>query len=338
MMIATIHRLGMPRKLVVAGLALFAVGLTSAGTAGATEFKLTWTSADSKTDPFAVGAHAFADALAKTSGGKHTVALFPNRQLGEEKEMVEAMRFGTLDMAIVTNASVANLEPKLQLLDMPFLFKDSAQAHAVLDGAVGDALKAAVDKKGLKVLGFMEAGFRTMINNAKPVAKPDDVVGVKYRTMQNPVYIQMFQSLGGSPIPMAWGEVFTALQQGTVDGMEIPMAVVYGNKFYEVVKYLSLTNHTYTAIELLISKKVFGKLDAATQKMIVEAGRLAIENQRLTVQENEKGLLKNLAAAGMQINDVPNAKPFRDAVMPVYDRFRGAIGADLLDQALAAVK
>lgn len=116
------------------------------------------------------------------------------------------------------------------------------------------------------------------------------------------------------------------------------MAVVYGNKFFEVVKYLSLTNHTYTAIELLISNKVFAKQDAATQKMIVEAGKLAIKNQRLTVQENEKGLMKNLEAAGMKINEVPEMKPFRDAVMPVYDRFRGAIGADLMDQALAAVK
>jgi tripartite ATP-independent transporter DctP family solute receptor len=321
-------------KLVAGSLTLLALGAT----AEAAELKLTWTSADSKTDPFAVGAHAFADALKEVSGGKHTVALFPNRQLGEEKEMVEALRFGTLDMGIVTNASVANLEPKLQLLDMPFLFKSSEQAHGVLDGPVGDTLKTAVNSKGIVVLGFMEAGFRTMINNSKPVLKPADVVGVKYRTMQNPVYIQMFQSLGGSPIPMAWGEVFTALQQGTVDGMEIPMAVVNGNKFYEVVKYLSLTNHTYTAIELLISKKVLAKLDAETQKTITEAGRLAVKNQRMTVQENEKDLLKSLAAAGMKINEVPDMKPFRDAVMPVYDRFRGPIGAELLDQALAAVK
>ena len=335
---ATYHRPARFGKLAVAGLALLMCGTVLSGAAAAKEFKLTWTSADSKTDPFAVGAHAFADALAQTSGGKHTVALFPNRQLGEEKEMVEAMRFGTLDMAIVTNASVANLERKLQLIDMPFLFKNSEQAHEVLDGPVGDELRKAVDSKGLKVLGFMEAGFRTMINNAKPVASPTDVVGVKYRTMQNPVYIQMFQSLGGSPIPMAWGEVFTALQQGTVDGMEIPMAVVYGNKFYEVVKYLSLTNHTYTAMELLISKKVFNKLDAETQKMIVEAGNIAIKNQRLTVQENEKSLLKDLASAGMQINEVPDMKPFRDAVAPVYDQFRDAIGADLMDKALAAVK
>lgn len=322
------------RSLLVAGVALISSLSVSAQ---AVELKLTWTSADSKTDPFAVGAHAFADAVKEVSGGKVTVALFPNRQLGEEKEMVEGLRFGTLDMAIVTNAVVANLEPKLQLLDLPFLFKDSAQAHTVLDGPVGETLKASLKKKGVIAFGFMEAGFRTMINNVKPVNTPEDVVGVKYRTMQNPVFIQMFQALGGSPIPMAWGEVFTALQQGAVDGMEIPVAVVNGNKFFEVTKYLSLTNHTYTAIELLVSKKVYDRFDPETRKFVDEAARISIGNQRKIVAENEKDLLKNLTAEGMQINEVSNITPFRDAVMPVYDQFRDRIGADLMDQALAAV-
>jgi TRAP-type mannitol/chloroaromatic compound transport system substrate-binding protein len=158
--------------------------------------------------------------------GSVQVQLFPNRQLGDERQMLEGMRFGTVDAGIITNAVIAQIEPAFSVNDLPFLFANEAQAHKVLDGAVGAELAKRLSTKGIVALGYMEGGFRNMINNKRPVNAPGDVAGVKYRVMQNPVFIDMFNSMGGSAIPMAWGETFTAVQQGTIDGLEIPLAVI----------------------------------------------------------------------------------------------------------------
>ncbi len=162
--------------------------------------------------------------------------------------MLEGMRLGTVDAGVITNAVIAQIEPAFQLNDLPFLYENEAQAQRVLDGPVGQKLAAKLESKGVKLLGWMEGGFRNMINNVRPVEKPDDVKGVKYRVMQNPVFIGMFSSLGGNAVPMAWGETFTAVQQGAIDGLEIPLAVIDQNKYFEVTKFLSITNHTYSAI------------------------------------------------------------------------------------------
>ena len=213
-----------------------------------TIIKLGWTSSAGDTDPYAVGAREFKKAVEANSQGRIEVQLFPNRQLGDEKPMLEGMRLGTVDAGVITNAVIAQIEPAFQVNDLPFLYESEAQAQAVLDGPVGKKMAAKLDAKGIKLLGFMEGGFRNMINNVRPVLKPDDVKGVKYRVMQNPVFIGMFSSMGGNAVPMAWGETFTAVQQGTIDGLEIPLAVIDQNKYFEVTKYLSLTNHTYSAI------------------------------------------------------------------------------------------
>ncbi len=206
--------------------------------------KLGWTTADSATDPYTVGAKAFKTAVEANSKGSIEVQLYPNRQLGEEKQVMEAVRFGTVDMTIMTNAVIAQIEPAYQVNDLPFLYSSEEQARKALDGKLGNDLSALLAKKNMIVLGYMEGGFRQMINNKKPVGVPADVTGVKYRVMQNPMYIDMFTSLGGAAVPMAWGEVFTAVQQGTIDGLEIPVAVIDSSKMYEVTKFLSMTNHT----------------------------------------------------------------------------------------------
>lgn len=302
------------------------------------EIRLAWTSADSETDPYAVGAHAFKDAINEVMPERISVAFFPNRQLGDEKEMMEGLQFGTIEMAIITNAVVANFEPSYQVVDLPFLFANAEQAHEVLDGPIGERLADNLEDEGIVSLGAMEGGFRNMINNVQPVSEPGDVVGVKYRTMQNPVFIEMFQSLGGNAVPMAWGETFTAMQQGTIDGLEIPAAVINGNNFYEVAEYLSLTRHTYSAIHLLISKQHFDSYPEDVQDAIREAGRMAVQRQREVVAENERRVLVALEEAGMKINNVDDVAPFREAVAPVYDEFRDSIGGDIVDQALAAVE
>ena len=232
--------------------------------------KVGWTTSDGAQDPYAVGARAFKSAVERETRGEVEVQLFPNRQLGDERQMLEGMRFGTVDAGVITNAVIAQVEPAFSVNDLPFLFANEDQAHKVLDGAVGTELAKRLAAKGIVVLGFMEGGFRNMINNKRPVSAPADVTGVKYRVMQNPVFIDMFNSMGGSAVPMAWGETFTAVQQGTIDGLEIPLAVIDANKYYEVTKYLSLTNHTYSMIGLVMSKRALDKLTPEQRSAVSE--------------------------------------------------------------------
>jgi len=315
-----------------------AVGAAPALAQQKTVIKLGWITSDGAQDPYAIGARAFKEALEKNAAGKIEVQLYPNRQLGDEKVLVEGMRFGTVDAGIITNALVAPVESAFQLNDLPFLYSSEQQAHKVLDGPVGQAMAKKLEAKGIIVLGYMEGGFRQMINNVRPVAKPEDVKGVKYRVMQNPVYIDMFTSLGGSAIPMAWGETFTAVQQGAIDGLEIPIAVIDANKYFEVTKYLSLTNHTYSVIELLISKRTFDKLPADLQKAVRDAAATATAEQRKAAAANSKELLATLQTKGMKVNPIGDPAAFRSSVKGVYDKFRPSIGPELMDAALAAVK
>jgi len=218
------------------------------------------------------------------------------------------------------------------------LYSSEAQARKALDGKLGNDLSALLAKKNMLVLGYMEGGFRQMINNKKPVGVPADVTGVKYRVMQNPMYIDMFTSLGGAAVPMAWGEVFTAVQQGTIDGLEIPIAVIDSSKMYEVTKFLSMTNHTYSAIALLISKRSMDKLTPEQKTAVTEAGKTATAEQRAAALVNEKALIDGLAKKGMIINQVADVAPFRKSVQSIYDKSRVAVGDALINQALDAVK
>jgi tripartite ATP-independent transporter DctP family solute receptor len=303
-----------------------------------TVIKLGWTTTDGATDPYAIGARAFKAAVEKDTNGSVQVQLYPNRQIGDEKQVLEGIRFGTVDAGIVTNAVVAQMEPAFQINDLPFLYTSEAQAQKVLDGKVGADLAALLAKKNIVVLGYMEGGFRHMINNKKPVSAPADVQGVKYRVMQNPLFIDMFNSLGGAAVPMAWGETFTAVQQGTIDGLELPVAVIDNSKMYEVTKFLSLTNHTYSMIALLMSKKALDKLTPEQRKAVIEAGKSATALQRIEAEKNEKILLAGLAQKGMTINQVTNMVPFRNAVQPIYVKTRAAVGDAMMNQAMDAVK
>lgn len=330
----------MERRMILAGALAVAGALALSGPALAqtkTTLRLGWTSTDSPQDPYGLGAKLFKDKIEAALPGRIQVNLFPNRQIGDEKEILEGVRFGTVDMGIITNAVVANVETGFQVNDLPFLYADEAQAHRVLDGPVGAELKDRLAKKGALPLGFMEGGFRSMINNVRPVSKPEDVKGVKYRVMQNPVFIDMFSNLGGNAIPMAWSEVFTAVQQGAIDGLEIPVAVIDATKFYEVTKFLSLTNHTYSMIVLMISQRTMAKLPKDMQDAIVKAGAEATVEQRKIVSAQAQKIIGDLGTKGMKVNKIGDPAAFRNSVKPVYEKFRTSIGSDLLNKTLAAV-
>jgi len=317
--------------------ATFALALPVSSSAQ-TVIKFGWTTSDGATDPYGIGARYFKSEVEKLTNGQVQVQLYPNRQIGDEKQLMEGMRFGTVDAGFVTNAVLAQIEPAFQVNDLPFLYSSAAQAQKVLDGPVGQDLAARLAKKGIVTLGFMEGGFSQMINNKKPVTGPDDVKGVKYRVMQNPTYIDMFNSMGGAAVPMAWGETYTAVQQGTVDGLEIPVAVIDAAKYFEVTKFLSLTNHTYSMIGLLMSKRAFDKLTPEQRKAVVEAGKIATAMQRKTVAANEQGLIDGLKAKGMTVNSIGDVSQFRKSVAPMYDKAKAAVGEDVMKQVMDAVK
>lgn len=320
--------------------AAIAALLFATGAPQAAEYtiKLGWVTPDSELDPYAIGANAFKRLVEEQSGGRIEVQTFPNRQLGDEKQLLEGLRFGTVDAGVIVNAVVSQLEPSFQINDLPFLYGSVDQAYAVLDGAPGEILAQNLETKGIVVLGFMEGGFRSMVNNAKPVNSPEDVSGVKYRVMQNPVYIDMFSALGGNAIPMEWGETFMAVQQGTIDGLEMPVALADAAKYYEVAEYLSLTNHTYSVANLLISKRAMDRLPEDLQQIVRDAGHAAVAEQRIRQQEVEAVTIEDLEAKGMTVNHVDDITPFRQAVLPIYDKYRDAIGSDLMDSVLAIVQ
>ncbi|WP_163851248.1 TRAP transporter substrate-binding protein [Pseudooceanicola aestuarii] len=323
-----------------------ATALIAAATLGATALpglaqdtlRIGWTTSDGAQDPYAIAARAIAAELEDRLPGKFAVQMFPNNQLGDEKQMLEGLQYGTLDVGIITNAAIANVDPAFQLNDMPFLFADEAQAHEVLDGEVGQELLAKLSDKGMVGLGFAEGGFRNMINNKRPVTTPADVEGVKFRTMQSPVFIGMFSSLGGNPTPMAWSETFTAAQQGTIDGLEIPLAVIFANKYPEVTDYLSLTKHTYSALGIIVSQRSLSKLSDDERMAFAGAVSDAIASQREQVAQNSADLITKLEEAGMEVNEIENPAAFREKVLPVYDEFKPQIGEALFDKALAAVQ
>lgn len=318
--------------------ALIAAAALGTPALAADTLRIGWTTSDGEADPYAILARDIVEEVNARMPDKFAPALFPNNQLGDEKQMLEGLGFGTLDLGIITNASIANIEPSFQLNDMPFLFADEAQAHKVLDGEVGQEMLATLSAHGMQGLGFGEGGFRHMINNTRPVVTPEDVGGVKYRTMQNPVFIGMFDALGGSPTPMAWGETFTAAQQGTIDGLEIPLAVIAANKYPEVTKYLSLTKHTYSALGVIASDRFLNKLSDEEQASFREAVAAAIAHQREQVAANSEALVAELEAAGMTVNAIDDPAAFRGRVAPVYDQFKPQIGEALFDKALAEVQ
>ena len=300
--------------------------------------KLGWTTSDSKMDPYAVGAHLFKDKLEELSGGSITVELYPSRQLGDEKQMMEGLRFGTVDAALTTNSVVTQMEERFGLFDLPFIFASAEKAHTLLDSEVGAELAATLEPKGIVDLGYMEGGFRHMLNNRHPITQPADVEGVKFRVMQSPMFIQMFDSLGGAPVPMAWGETFTAIQQGTIDGLEGAVSVFYASNFQDVSKYISLTRHNYSTVHLLMSQMTMNKLSDEQKAAVREAARHAVEGQRARNAELEKESIRLITDAGVTVNEVADLSEFRTLMEPVYANYRDNVDAELLDRALEILK
>ena len=238
----------------------------------------------------------------------------------------------TLDLTLTSTGPLPNFVPEVAILDIPFLFRDYAHARAVLDGPIGQELLQKFPPKGMVALAWGENGFRHMTNSKRPVNVPDDLKGLKMRTMENPIHIQAYKQFGILPTPMAFTEVFTALQQGTVDGQENPLSVITAAKLDQVQKNLTLTGHVYSAAVLLMNKAQWDKLSAADRQAFVDAAREAVKANRARIDDDERRAVADLKSKGMAIVENVDKAKFQATLAPVYVDFGKRFGQDNIDK------
>jgi len=289
------------------------------------------------TNPYGMGADKFAEIVKQKSKGDIEVKVFPSSQLGSQKELIEGLIYGTVDMTLTGTAELGTFQPQMALFDMPFLFKDRAHAYRSLD-SVGMELAKPLEAKGIKLLGYMENGIRHMTNNTRPIKTPADMKGMKVRVMNNKVYVEMMKSLGASPTPMALSELYSAMQSGVVDGQENPSAHIFTKRFFEVQKYASLTGHAYAAEPVLISMATWKKLTPAQQTIIQDSANEAIAWQRKVSENEDSEFWDKIKKTGkMEVISV-DRKPFMEATDTIYKDLAKTVGQANIDKVRALEK
>lgn len=273
-------------------------------------------------DSFHVAATKFAELVAERTGGEYKIEIYPNGTLGGESDMLDSMSMGMLDMGIITSGPFVNFSEMMGVLDMPYLFATNEEAHEVLDGEIGQELLVTLEDAGLKGLAYAERGFRNVTTSVRPVNSAADLKGLKLRVMENEVYTATFKALDVNAVPMAWAEALTAMQQGTIEGQENPVNVMYSYKLWEYgQKYATFDRHSYATAIITMSLDVFNTLDEETQKIFKQAAQEAAEFERAWVAEQEAGQIQALKDNGMEIVEAPDVESFRAAVKPVYEAY-----------------
>jgi TRAP-type transport system periplasmic protein len=313
--------------------AAFAIALPAAQAQDVKDRTLRFAFSLAKDHPFGTGAQKFADAVAQKSGGKMKVALFPNAVLGSDPQNLSAIRGGTLDFTSMATGLVASLDKQFMVFDLPFLFNNAQEAYAVADGPVGTRLLDGLAQHGVIGLGIWDLGFRNMTNSKRPIARADDLQGLKVRVIASPIYIDLFKTLGANPVPMTFGEVYGALESKAIDGQDNPVGVIESAKFAEVQKYMSLTRHVYTGMPFLMSKKTWDTLSEAERRIVREAAAEAKEVERKATLAKEAEAIEGLRKA-MQVNEVSPAElgNLRTKVQPVVEKFSREVGEPVVTQ------
>lgn len=271
--------------------------------------------------------------IEEKTNGRVKFEVFPEASLGGEREMLEGAKLGTMDIVLSTTAVAGNFDPQMKIFDLPFLFKDRDQAIKVLDGPIGQQLLDGMASQDLIGLAFWENGFRNLSNSKRPIETPEDVQGLKIRTMENPIHLDAWKALGALPTPMAFAEVFTALQQGTIDGQENPLAIISTSRLYEVQKHVALTNHNYSPMVLVISKKVWNTFPDDIKATFNELAKSNAVVERQMLKEADEKYLSDLKEYGTIIT-TPDTTLFREKVKPVYDKYSKELGEDIINQIL----
>ena len=273
-------------------------------------------------DSFQVAAEKFAELVAERTGGEYKIEIYPNGTLGGESDMLDSMSMGMLDMGIITSGPFVNFSEMMGVLDMPYLFATNEEAYEILDGEIGQELLGTLEEAGLKGLAYAERGFRNVTTSVRPITNAADLKGLKLRVMENEVYTATFKALEVNAVPMAWAEALTAMQQGTIEGQENPVNVMYSYKLWEYgQKYATFDRHSYATAIITMSLDVFNTLDEETQAIFKQAAQEAAEYERAWVAEQEAGQIEALKANGMEIVENPDVESFRAAVTPVYEAY-----------------
>ncbi|WNL41849.1 TRAP transporter substrate-binding protein [Halomonas sp. PAMB 3264] len=290
-----------------------------------------------ETSPQYLSSQYFADILDQRSEGRISVNIFPNSQLGDDVQMMEMLQTGTLDMTYPSTSPATGYVSELAVFDLPFLLPTREAAIEAMRSDAAQEMLDAFDGTGIKALAFSENGFRQLTNSARPIASPEDVAGLdvrglSVRTMENPVHLAIWQALGANPTPMAFGELFSAMEQGVVDGQENPWSTILTSNFYEVQEYGSETRHVYTPFIKMISQRAWDRLDPEYQELVQEAALQAADYEIQLSSEYDDWARDQLEERGMQVTrlDDEQIAAFQDAVQPVYDEWAPQIGEDLV--------
>lgn len=308
------------------------LGLVLAAPAAAQEIKIGYALAEDS--HYGAGAKAFEESLKNSLGDQFTFRHFPSSGLGGEREVLEGLQLGTVEMTIASDGTLSNFVPEVGVLGIPFLLRDKDHARAVLDGEIGDEMLAKFENAGLHALAWGEQGFRHITSNRGPIETPADLEGLKIRTMENPVHIEAFRALGAAPTPMAWPEVIGALQQGAIDGQENPLSVIVSAKLNEVQKNLTLDGHVYSSTIILISPSLWGNLDDEQKAAFEKAADDAVVAMRAYVDEVDASGVAQMQEAGMTVNELSAEQKaaFREALAEPYKAYEAQFGKELMDR------
>ena len=277
-------------------------------------------------DPQNVGVNAFKDMVEGQSDGAITVQIYPAGQLGDARTIVEGIQLGTIEMADVENGPMGGFVPEAMLWDLPFIFRDIGHAHAVLDGEIGRSVQEKYTDVGIRHLAYNDGGFRYFTNDQRPINSMEDLEGLKIRVMESQVMVDTINAFGASAVPMSFGELYTALQQGVVDGQENPMNLIYSQRFYEVQDYLSLSGHFYYPRQYIASEAWWQSLNEEHQVIIQQAAIEASNIQRNALVEYEVEMQSVLASNGMQINEVEKDAFIEAAFENIYPSYYELLG------------
>lgn len=290
-------------------------------------------SANNKGHPQVTGMEKFAELVKEKSGGKIEVKLFPGGTLGGDVQTVSALQGGVIEMTVLNAGILASNVKEFGAVDLPFLFDSGEEADKVMDGPFGTSLMERLPATGLVGVAYWELGFRNLTNNRHPVTKLEDIKGLKIRTIQSPIPVELFNALGANAVPLPYTELYTALETGTVDGQENPSANIINAKFYEVQKYMTLTRHQYNPQIVLVSKKFWDGLNDEEKTILQQAAVEARDFQRKVSREQDAAALEEIRKTGMEVSELSpeETQKLRDAVKPMIEKFSADIGQETVE-------
>jgi tripartite ATP-independent transporter DctP family solute receptor len=327
------------KRLVLKSIAA-AVAMAAVGVASAQEIKehtIKFAHQNPVGHPIVMGMEKFAEIVKAKSAGKIKVNLFPGGVLGSDQANVSALQGGTLEMVVLNTGILASQVKDLSIFDFPFLFANTKEADAIVDGVVGKKMHAKLEEKGIVGLSYWELGFRNITNSKRPLNKVEDIAGLKLRVIPNPINVDWVKALDANPTPLPFPEVYAAMEQKAIDGHENPVTVINANKFYEVQKYLAITNHQYNPQSVIISKKFWDTLNAAEKKLIDDASDEATKYQRVQNRAVMTTALENVKKNGMVVTEFSAAEvaKFREKMKPVVAKYSANVGEATVNEMMA---